>query len=308
VSLYEEQTVPQAQFVEARGLRHHVLTWGGRDDITPHTPPLVMIHGYMDVGRSFQFVVDAMHALGDRRCVVAPDLRGFGLTRTTQDAYWFQDYLGDLDALLDALFPDIAVDLLGHSMGGNMVMQYAGVRPTRIRRLMNLEGFGLPRTEPASAPERLGKWLDELKTPERLLPYATFADVAARLRRNNPRLPADKAEYLARQWAEQRDGEVQLLADPAHKRVNPVLYRVDEMLACFARICAPLLWVEGTGKEHERWWRGAYTKDEFYERLAHVPQVTKAQLEDAGHMLHHDQPEALAALLLTHLSADTCQS
>jgi pimeloyl-ACP methyl ester carboxylesterase len=167
---------------------------------------------------------------------------------------------------------------------------------------------GLPRTEPASAPERLGKWLDELKTPERLLPYATFADVAARLRRNNPRLPADKAEYLARQWAEQRDGEVQLLADPAHKRVNPVLYRVDEMLACFARICAPLLWVEGTGKEHERWWRGAYTKDEFYERLAHVPQVTKAQLEDAGHMLHHDQPEALAALLLTHLSADTRQS
>jgi len=40
-------------------------------------------------------------------------------------------------------------------MGGNVVMSYAGARPERIRRLVNLEGFGLPRTEPRQAPGRM---------------------------------------------------------------------------------------------------------------------------------------------------------
>ena len=44
--------------------------------------------------------------------------------------------------------PTQPVDLLGHSMGGNVVMSYAGVRPERVRRLINLEGFGLPDSRP----------------------------------------------------------------------------------------------------------------------------------------------------------------
>jgi pimeloyl-ACP methyl ester carboxylesterase len=37
-------------------------------------------------------------------------------------------------------------------MGGNIVMNYAGVQPARIRRLVNLEGFGLPRAEASKRP------------------------------------------------------------------------------------------------------------------------------------------------------------
>jgi pimeloyl-ACP methyl ester carboxylesterase len=101
-----------------------------------------MVHGWMDVGASYQFVVDA---LTTDRWVVAPDWRGFGLTPSGgADSFWFPDYLADLDALLDLLSPDAPVDLVGHSMGGNVAMMYAGIRPERIRTLVNLEGFGLP--------------------------------------------------------------------------------------------------------------------------------------------------------------------
>jgi pimeloyl-ACP methyl ester carboxylesterase len=45
------------------------------------------------------------------------------------------------------------------------------------------------------------------------------------------------------------------------------------------------------------WWRGQYTLADYRERIQVVPRLTEARIEDAGHMLHHDQPEALAQLL-----------
>jgi pimeloyl-ACP methyl ester carboxylesterase len=214
------------------------------------------------------------------------------------DSYWFPDYLGDLDALIDALSPDAPVDLAGHSMGGNVVMSYAGVRPARVRRLINLEGFGLPATQPHHTLKRIAQWLDELKVPIHLHPYADAAAVAARLHKNNPRLTSDKAAWLATQWAEpQADGRWHLRADPAHKRVNPVLYRVDEAIATWQAIRAPLLWVEGADTDVAKWWGNRYPRAEFEARLAVVPALTRVRLEDCGHMLHHDQPERLAAHL-----------
>jgi pimeloyl-ACP methyl ester carboxylesterase len=145
-----------ADFIALRGLRYHVNRWGDASLVRPGRPPLVLLHGWMDVGASFQFVVDALaEAEGFERLVWAPDWRGFGRTETPPvDSYWFPDYLADLDALLDRLQPTGAVDLLGHSMGGNIAMTYAGVRAPRVRRLVNLEGFGMPETQPEQAPRR----------------------------------------------------------------------------------------------------------------------------------------------------------
>jgi pimeloyl-ACP methyl ester carboxylesterase len=282
-----------SRFVPVRGLDYHVTIWGG----DAAGPPLVLLHGWMDVGASFQFVVDALQS---ERLVLAPDWRGFGRTASPPgtDSYWFPDYLGDLDALLDALAPDSAVDLLGHSMGGNVVMSYAGVRPQRVRRLINLEGFGLPATRADMAPQRLLEWLDALKTPQTLKSYDSLDAVAARLRKNNPRLHADKAAWLAAHWsARGDDGRWHILGDAAHKRTNPVLYQVDEVLAAWQRIAAPLLWVEGDSTELAQWWGNRYSKAEFHQRLAVVPKVERHILADCGHMLHHDQPQALAALI-----------
>ncbi|OYU93764.1 MAG: hypothetical protein CFE45_20515 [Burkholderiales bacterium PBB5] len=183
-------------------------------------------------------------------------------------------------------------------MGGNVVLGYAGVRRQRIRRLVNLEGFGLPDGAPTAAPQRLAQWLDELRTPQRLKPYASLAEVAQRLQQNNPRIAAPLAQWLARHWAApQPDGQWVLQADAAHKRVNPVLNRAAEAVALWSAITAPLLWVQGRASTPERHWAGRYSQAEFQQRLVHVPDLRKAWLEDAGHMLHHDQPAALAALL-----------
>jgi pimeloyl-ACP methyl ester carboxylesterase len=303
---YQPLRAAQSQHLALREVQLHLHTWGPPETATPERPLLVLLHGWMDVGASFQFLVDALQAAGDGpRAIVAPDWRGFGRTRTpATDAYWFPDYLGDLDALLDRLSPDAPVDLLGHSMGGNVAMSYAGVRPTRVRRLVNVEGFGLPATTPEQAPTRLAQWLDQLKTPDTLRPYADAGEVAARLCRSNPRLGAAHAAWLATQWAEPgADGVWRLRADPAHKHANPMLYRVEEILATWRRITAPLLWVEGADTDVQKWWGHRYPRAEFDDRLAVVPQVQRHTLEDCGHMVHQDQPDALARLLVRFLAS-----
>jgi len=292
------------RFAAVRGLAYHCQVWGDPGLITPERPALVLGHGFMDVGASFQFVVDALQDIeGPLRYIVAPDWRGFGLSRTPAvDCYWFPDYLGDLDALLAApelgLAEEPPVDLLGHSMGGNIAMSYAGVRPARIRRLVNLEGFGMPATQPEDAPGRLSKWLLELRQTKTLRGYPSLAAVAERLQKNNPRLPADKADWLAAHWSEQRDdGLWHILGDPAHKGIGALLYRVEEVLACWRGITAPLLWIEGDETDTSQWWGHRYPRSDFEARLAVVASVERHLLSPCGHMLHHDQPEALAGHL-----------
>ena len=51
--------------------------------------------------------------------------------------------------VLDLLSPQAPAPLVGHSMGGNIACSYAGIRPERVRCVVNLEGFGLARTAPS---------------------------------------------------------------------------------------------------------------------------------------------------------------
>jgi len=302
---YAELRAGRARRLPVRNVQYQLREWGDATLVTPERPVLVLAHGWMDVGASFQFVVDELARLeGESRHVIALDWRGFGGSTTGgADTFWFPDYLGDLDALLDALSPGAAVDLAGHSMGGNLVMSYAGVRPQRVRRLVNLEGFGLPDSRPDQAPARLGQWLDELKEPAQMRSYESLAEVAARLRRNNARLTQDKAEWLARHWSERRaDGRWHVLGNAAHKLVNPVLYRAEEVLAGWRRIAAPVLWIEGAETDVTKFWGDRYPRAEFEARLAQVPHVERLVLDDCGHMLHHDQPAAVAARLQSFLA------
>ena len=302
---YTELRPGRARLLPVRNVHYQVREWGDATLVTAERPLLVLTHGWMDVGASFQFIVDELARLeGPVRRIVALDWRGFGgSTGGGADAYWFHDYLGDLDTVLDALSPGAPVDLAGHSMGGNVVMSYAGVRPARIRRLVNLEGFGLPESRADQAPARLAKWLDELKEPASLRSYDSVDEVAARLRKNNARLPADKAAWLAPHWSERRaDGRWHILGDPAHKLVNPVLYRVEEVMAAWRRIEAPVLWVEGANTDVTKFWGNRYPRADFEARLAQVPRVERLLLEDCGHMLHHAHPAAVAARLRTFLA------
>ncbi|WMW82000.1 alpha/beta hydrolase [Undibacterium cyanobacteriorum] len=282
----------RSEFVALRGLNMHFRHWGN-----PDAPKLFMVHGWMDVAASFQFVVDC---LARDWHVIAPDWRGFGLTEYPKvESYWFPDYVADLDAILEHFSPDAPVNLVGHSMGGNISMIYAGVRPERIAKLVNLEGFGMPMTQAKQAPGRYRKWLEELRQVPTLRPYASAAEVAARLQKTNPRLRDDRAAYLAQHWAkENAQGQWELLADPAHKNSSPLLYHVDEVLECWQSITAPVLWVEANDTDI---WRMIGAKEEaraeIDRRMKFIPQLKAEVVMDAGHMLHHDQPEVLARLI-----------
>ena len=231
--MYQVKNISRTSFIRLRQLNYHVREWGTP---RPGQLPLFMVHGWMDVSASFQFVVDAMQ---QDRHIIAPDWRGFGLTDVGEvDTFWYPDYLADLDALVDHFQPEGHIDLLGHSMGGTVVSMYAGARPERIRRLINLEGFGLAATKPTQAPGRYAKWLNEVKAARQgeknLRSYPDSEAVAQRLIKTNPRLSLDKAQWLAQHWAKPNSkGEWEILGHPAHKVINPYLFRVEEMLAIF---------------------------------------------------------------------------
>jgi pimeloyl-ACP methyl ester carboxylesterase len=296
-TMYQARRLFRSEFVPIRNLNYHVQVWG---EPGPGKTPLVMVHGWMDVAASYQFVVDAF---SQDHYIIAPDWRGYGKTRVPgADNYWIPDYLADLDFLLDYYAPDQPVNLVGHSMGGNVVMLYGGVRSQRIRRLVNLEGFGMPATIPAQAPGRFATWMDELKKLHagemELKAYDSADGVARRLMKTNPRLGADKANWLARHWAaENADGSWSIQGDAAHKVTSAQLYRVKEVMAIYQRLSMPVLAVEASDNSLDMWWKGKFTLAEYHERLKVVPQVEIARIEDAGHMMHHDQPGVLAALI-----------
>lgn len=304
--MYQVKRPSRSVFVPIRHHRYHVRTWG---EPTPERPPLVLVHGWMDVAASYQFVVDALsQAFMQQRYIIAPDWRGYGLTTAAPvDNYWFPDYIADLDFLIDHQAPGRQVDLVGHSMGGNVAMFYAGTRPERVRRLVNMEGFGGPATVPAQAPGRYAKWIDQLKKHQRgelaLQTYDHIDGVARRLAKTNPRLARDqagrdKADWLARNWAQRNaSGKWEILGEAAHKIVNAQLIRIDELLEIYKRITMPLLAVEAADDSMWQWWKGSFTLEQYHERLRLIPDHRIAVVQDAGHMLHHDQPEQLARLI-----------
>jgi pimeloyl-ACP methyl ester carboxylesterase len=286
--------------LDIRGLEMHVREWrpnGASED----SPILFMLHGWMDVSATFQFVVDALRFPWR---VVAPDWRGFGDSERSTDGpgvygYWYPEYFADLEALLVdyGVTDESRAHLVGHSMGANIAGAYAGVRPERVASLVMLEGFGLHATQPEEAPARFSRWLDQLVSDENARSYATLEDLGARLRKINPRLDQSRALLIAGHWAKQdSDGTWILRADPAHQRVNPYLYRVDEMAACWRAVKAPVLWVEGLASDllrnGDKEWRA-----ELDRRMSCFAKLDVRRMEEAGHMLHHDQPEQLASLI-----------
>jgi len=279
----------RSEFHAIHGLRHHVRIWGDAA-----APRLFLLHGWMDVGASFQFLVDSFTRDWH---VIAPDWRGFGLSEWARDeGYWFPDYYADLEALADHYQPGEPVRLVGHSMGGVIASVYAGIRPDRVARLVSMEGLGLARHAPDQAPARYAQWLDQLKDLPAFKPYRSFDEVAARLRKKNPRLPEEHASFLARHWAKQLPGgEIVLHSDPRHKTFNPYLFRIDEAIACWRRVTAPVLLVSGRQSEIPA--RMKDTPEQLAERKGAFRDHREVVLDECGHMMHHDQPQRLAQLI-----------
>lgn len=277
-SIYEPRTRSTLRRLAIRNAEYSINEWGDAS-----APLLVYLHGFADCGATFQFVVDEFR---EDWFVVAPDWRGFGQTSADAVAFWFPDYLADLDHLLRHYAGDRPVVLVGHSMGGNVAGLYAGALPERVAAFVNIEGFGLPDSDPADAPARYRDWLLKSRDRPGAVERDGFTQLAEAIRRRNPRLTAARAEFVARCWAEQTaSGRVRLRMHPAHKLPNPVLYRLAEAEACWREITAPVLVLTGSESSFA-------APDELPFRSART-----VRIEGAGHMLHFEQPERVASAI-----------
>jgi pimeloyl-ACP methyl ester carboxylesterase len=265
----------------------NVHTWGD-----PQSPAILLLHGWADCGASFEFLA---RALDDRHYLVAPDHRGFGDSGWAPGGYWFPDYLGDVDAVVRALLPDRRFALVGHSMGGNIAGLYAGIRPELLTHLALLEGFGLPDMPAEKAPDRYRHWLDQLAQPETLREFADDAAIVRHIRKLAPHARDEVVAFVAGAWTRATDhGTYALKMDPAHKRLNPVLYRRAESLACWQRIPVPILLVAGEESDQPARFPQFGTLDQIAQQF---PRHELQRIARAGHMMHIDQPEEVAARL-----------
>jgi pimeloyl-ACP methyl ester carboxylesterase len=269
--------------VTVRGLRHRLTWWGERS-----ATPVILLHGWMDSGDTWQFLVDE---LPDGWSCVAPDWRGFGGTEWPAEGYWFADYFADLEALLDLLSPGEPARIIAHSMGGNVASMYAGIRPKRTRWLVNVEGVGLKRTLPEAAPDHYAEWLDQLREPARARRYNSIETVINFILTRNPAMPRERAEFLARAWTQPSGNGVMMGFDPRHRRTGALLFRREEAEACWRRIEAPVLLF--LAEQSEILPRIAPDgSDEYFHSLYRDLRIL--HVHGAGHMMHLEVPELLA--------------
>lgn len=292
---YQPARAPWQEKLAVRGLEYGLTWWGERTDA-----PLVLLHGYMDCGATWQFLVDC---LPHDWSLVAPDWRGFGASGWAPGGYWFPDYLADLEQLLRVLVPRAPARIVGHSMGANIAALYAGIRPARLRWLVSLEGIGLPATQPENAPSRYARWLDQLQSAPAQRRYRSVQQLAVALRQRNPAVPAERAQYMARALSrsavEGSPEERVLAADPRHRLINPVLYRIEEAQACWSRVEIPVLLLVGGGGESGRRIDDA-TDAVLRNSFRRLRVVT---LPAAGHMMHQEDPSAVSAHVVEFAAA-----
>lgn len=269
-----------SDFIRVRGLRYHVRRWGD-----PAAPKVFLLHGFLDVSATWQPVAEA---LLPRFQVLAPDLRGFGHTEWPQDGYWFPDYVADFDAIADHYSPQAPILLVGHSMGGQIASLYAGLRPARVAKLVCLDSLFLPDMEMALATKRFRAWLDELKDLPQQKYYASFEELAGRVRKQHPDLPPERALFVARCWGrDDGHGRISLCADPKHRLRGPGLYHVEESLAVWREVTAPTLFLDGGKSEFGQ----AVSREETQRRRACFRNRSEARIEHGSHMLHFSAPE-----------------
>ncbi len=103
--------------------------------------PILCLHGHPGSGDSLS--VFTQH-LSQRFLTIAPDLRGYGRSRT-QATFAMTDHLDDLEALLDRQQVSRCL-LLGWSLGGILALELALRQPDRVSGLILVATAARPRS------------------------------------------------------------------------------------------------------------------------------------------------------------------
>lgn len=116
---------PASRMAPVRGGRLHFQQAG-------RGPDVVMVHG-LAANLAFWYLKIVPQLARDRRVTVY-DLRGHGRSDLTPTGYSAPAQADDLVGLLDHLRIDRA-DLVGHSFGGAIVLEFAAKHPERVRSI-----------------------------------------------------------------------------------------------------------------------------------------------------------------------------
>jgi pimeloyl-ACP methyl ester carboxylesterase len=285
---------PREKTVDSQGLRIHYLEWG-----EPSGEPLVLVHGFLDLAYSWQLFAGELLAKSRRPLrIIAPDCRGHGDSAWVGAGgyYHFPDYVLDLDCVLRSAGVG-PVKLIGHSMGGTISFLYTGAFPGRVDKLVLIEGIGPAGMQFSDAPQRMERWITEVNQRGRnhFRQYGSIEAGASQLRRTNPRLSAGFAQELARAAMKQHDkGKWIWKFDPLHRTATPQPFYTDQAVEFLRLIDCAVLIVDGKDSHQTR----RTDKPQRYAALADHRQVS---IDDAGHMVHQDNPRQLAEVVARFL-------
>jgi len=277
-------------FVEVRGLNIRCHEWG-----EPKGEPIVLVHGFLDQAQSWRPFVEALYKQTKHPLwVIAPDCRGHGDSGWVGAGgyYHFPDYVYDLDCIVRALGVS-PFKLIGHSMGGTISFLYAGTFPTRVSKLVLIEGLGPIGADFSDAPKRMEKWINEVRERGRhhFREHPTIAAGARQLQQTNPRLNNELATKLALAGMKQRsNGRWIWKFDPLHRSTSPQPFYSAQAIEFLRRIECPVLLVEGKNSHQTQ-------RPDKQQRIDALRHKRRIEIDDAGHMVHQDHPETLAQVI-----------
>ena len=272
---------PASHVYFSQRLRLHYVDWGNED-----APPLLLVHGGRDHCRTWDWVAQAFRA--DFH-VIAPDLRGHGDSQWVIGAqYTIIDYVYDLATLIDQkqLQP---LTIVGHSLGGNVSLQYSGVFPENVAKLVSIEGWGPPpdviRTRAGKSPQqRMREWIGMLRdmAGREARAYETIDAAVRRMRDANPHLTPDQARHLTIHGTNQNeDGTYTWKFDNYMRAFSPHRFHEGDAHDIWESITCPVLLIRG-----EESWAADPVETGMTD---HFRDVRADAVAGAGHWVHHDR-------------------
>ncbi len=280
---------PTSKFFQSERLKLHYLDWGNADK-----PLLLLVHGGMDHAHNWDWVAQQMCA---EYRVVAIDLRGHGDSEWSNSGdYRIEAFMMDIDTWIDHLGGG-PVNIVAHSLGGNVVVRYAGFYPEKFKRIVAIEGLGFsPKMQKQRDATPIEKQFHDYferrrgvarRTPKR---YQSIADACARMQQEHTFLSQHQAQHLTEYGVRKnKDGTYSWKFDNQlyAYQIGDIPQRDIEYL--WERISCPTLLIYGADS-----WASNPAKDG---RLQHFKTARLEIFENAGHWVQHDQLAAFVATI-----------